>query len=899
MHTSATQAVLGAAVGLLIAARSDAEPRDRDDGPIADREAARQVVERAILEYRKLETYSYTSVAEYRFEIEAPPEMPLPPERTQRRTFAFAAPDLFVLRQEPYEVISDGTTVYVYNRDLNQYVESRREEIQGSLEAWLKDLTNRQLSLPFGAEVLLDRTVSLEDAIDDLTEFVGVRSEVRDGRPGQWVVTRVRDSWYRSGEEYEIQIWFDDETGLVEAARGDFTDAYQFAMSISQRWSGGDDEATGAIVVKSATWSSAVSEVVTNGDLPGETFAFTPADTDRRVDRFEQPRAPTFSRADQLRLIGRAAPDFRGNTLDGKEIELADLRGHVVLMDFWATWCGPCVRAIPHIQAVAERFAETEVTVLGINRDVPGSDRAVRRFVENKGITFEQVMDTDGSIAGRYLVSGIPATVLIDREGVIQDISVGFAPDHERHLIEQIDTLLEGRDVMDTAAINARIKDAAKEHDLAFRFRSESPELLALVGKPAPAIEAPDLEGRKLAPEDLRDRVALLYFWLRLPDGQNNRPTSGDRQMHRDVQRIADRFADDSFVAVGIFPDRWSFPEEIRTWMRDNGISLRQVADEGGDVAERFGVAAYPSFVLVDANRIVQDVRTGYSTQLQRQLTGQIERLMTGESLINEEELAIRREMAEDHGRRRGGALKGDRQLAVDTAAPDLLRSLGRLGGHSSGDAERIDLDGDGADELVLRGGSGMVIVVSSDGSSTKRIRLRGPSRSAQLMELEPVSLGGEIHWFASMMDWNDPERSSSIGLYAPDGEPLWQFEPPDAIVELEQGERVSTMSKLAAADLNADGEIELLVGVSYTRWKSLGVGNMGSVGSGMAGFLFVLDRNGTVVSQTDIGGTFSLLEVIPPISPDERPIVLAGSTGDLVRYQLDLPPGVQQEAPP
>ena len=66
-----------------------------------------------------------------------------------------------------------------------------------------------------------------------------------------------------------------------------------------------------------------------------------------------------------------------------------------------------------------------------------------------------------------------------------------------------------------------------------------------------------------------------------------------------------------------------------------------------------------------------------------------------------------------------------------------------------------------------------------------------------------------------------------------------------------------------------------------------------------MTGFLFVLDRNGTVVSQTEIGGTVSLLEVIPPTSPDGRPIILAGSSGGLVRYQLDAPPGVQQESPP
>src|SRR5688572_28929850 len=94
---------------------------------------------------------------------------------------------------------------------------------------------------------------------------------------------------------------------------------------------------------------------------------------DEKVDEFQ------FGGDDsrQQELVGKPAPDFTGVDLEGKPVSLADYRGRVVMLDFWATWCGPCVQAIPHIQKVANKFADKPVTVLGINRDQPGSESRV------------------------------------------------------------------------------------------------------------------------------------------------------------------------------------------------------------------------------------------------------------------------------------------------------------------------------------------------------------------------------------------------------------------------------------------------------------------------------------------------------------------------------------------
>jgi thiol-disulfide isomerase/thioredoxin len=123
------------------------------------------------------------------------------------------------------------------------------------------------------------------------------------------------------------------------------------------------------------------------------------------------------------------APDFKLTTLDGKTVELSKLRGKPVFIDFWATWCGPCRRALPHTQKLAEKYGK-DAHILAINlKEDPDT---VRQFMQSNNYTFTVPMDTNGSVAAEYRVRGIPHFVLIDARGKIQFVQIGYGPGIEQ-----------------------------------------------------------------------------------------------------------------------------------------------------------------------------------------------------------------------------------------------------------------------------------------------------------------------------------------------------------------------------------------------------------------------------------------------------------------------------------
>ena len=121
------------------------------------------------------------------------------------------------------------------------------------------------------------------------------------------------------------------------------------------------------------------------------------------------------------------APPFMATTLDGQQISMDSLAGKVVLIDFWATWCGPCVNALPHIQHIAHKFDGQPLVVLSISLD---SDEAKwKSFVEKNQMTWLQVRDGgfNGAVSKKFGVTAIPATFTIDADGVLEDQHVGDA----------------------------------------------------------------------------------------------------------------------------------------------------------------------------------------------------------------------------------------------------------------------------------------------------------------------------------------------------------------------------------------------------------------------------------------------------------------------------------------
>ena len=134
-------------------------------------------------------------------------------------------------------------------------------------------------------------------------------------------------------------------------------------------------------------------------------------------------------RMDRLQRLGKPAPPIVGNDIDGHPVSLADLKGKVVLVDFWATWCPPCVASIPSRNALAEKYRDRGFVILGVNvdpmhediKETKAASQVVRRFLVQHRVTWPSLLNGQGkgNFASAYGVEEIPANFLIDREGKI------------------------------------------------------------------------------------------------------------------------------------------------------------------------------------------------------------------------------------------------------------------------------------------------------------------------------------------------------------------------------------------------------------------------------------------------------------------------------------------------
>ena len=119
---------------------------------------------------------------------------------------------------------------------------------------------------------------------------------------------------------------------------------------------------------------------------------------------------------------GTRAPAMRAVTLDEapEERTLADYRDQVVLLNVWATWCGPCEAEMPSMQQLHESYADSGLRIVAVSIDDPGQEETIRAFVERYGLTFDILHDPTKAITRRYRTTGVPETFVIGRDGVIR-----------------------------------------------------------------------------------------------------------------------------------------------------------------------------------------------------------------------------------------------------------------------------------------------------------------------------------------------------------------------------------------------------------------------------------------------------------------------------------------------
>jgi peroxiredoxin len=123
-------------------------------------------------------------------------------------------------------------------------------------------------------------------------------------------------------------------------------------------------------------------------------------------------------------VVGAPAPDFTLNDLDGSPVTLSSLKGQVVLINFWATWCGPCEAEMPAFQRRYETFKSRGFSVLGVN--VGETEDLIRPFVERLGLTFTILLDPAYEVEALYRVRGYPTTYIVNRDGIIVQQHVGM-----------------------------------------------------------------------------------------------------------------------------------------------------------------------------------------------------------------------------------------------------------------------------------------------------------------------------------------------------------------------------------------------------------------------------------------------------------------------------------------
>lgn len=293
--------------------------------------------------------------------------------------------------KDSYMLVSDGQKLWAYVPRLKQYTETDGAPIKGEGEQEENDSDSdqeRDLAETFSYSLVpaLGRMVRQAEAIGRK----GFEEVKFGGRKHSWPVVQVVSKKTAAGQDL-IEFTVDPES--LQVAR-------LVLANVSYR------NAERTVIRTTADFSSfKVGEAV-----PDSTFVFEPPKKAKLVDAVPIPgQTGSF-------LLNQEAPDFEVRTLDGDRVRLSELRGKPVLLNFWASWCGPCRRELPSIVKLHEELKSDGLVVLGVNDE--GRDVA-REYAAKAGLSFTTLDDSRLKLHRLYRVRNIPSMFLIDRDGKI------------------------------------------------------------------------------------------------------------------------------------------------------------------------------------------------------------------------------------------------------------------------------------------------------------------------------------------------------------------------------------------------------------------------------------------------------------------------------------------------
>jgi len=139
-------------------------------------------------------------------------------------------------------------------------------------------------------------------------------------------------------------------------------------------------------------------------------------------------------------LMGQSAPDFVLKSASGSNLRLSEFRGDVVMINFWATWCGPCRQEMPLLDELYTRYQRVGFNLLGVNID--DDSRKAIQMIEELGVHFPVLFDESKVVSKLYEVNAMPVTILVDRSGTVRHVHHGYKPGYEDKYLTEIRSLL-------------------------------------------------------------------------------------------------------------------------------------------------------------------------------------------------------------------------------------------------------------------------------------------------------------------------------------------------------------------------------------------------------------------------------------------------------------------------
>jgi peroxiredoxin/outer membrane lipoprotein-sorting protein len=316
---------------------------------------------------------------------------------------SFAAPNMF-RHEMPSQILmgSTGTTVYSYLNSREEYQSFDAPKTRAASADWPASVT--RILEDQNPSLLLAMSKSASAELNEFSKKITLETPtVLDGISYDTLRFDV-------GTDHEIvTMLVDPVTHLLHEVKFDLRKPLEKA---------------GVADVKTAEETITYSSSVPDAPVTNTQFAWAAPAGATLASVTNALAATDDGLSDDLKgLVGKEAPDFTLNGLDDKPVKLSDQKGSVVIVDFWATWCGPCVQSLPHLDKLYKENSSKGLKAFAV--DLQEEKEKVKTFVEKKGWTLPVLLDSGGATAAAYKADAIPETVVIGKDGKIKQIFVG------------------------------------------------------------------------------------------------------------------------------------------------------------------------------------------------------------------------------------------------------------------------------------------------------------------------------------------------------------------------------------------------------------------------------------------------------------------------------------------